>query len=94
MLPHETEFKGFFSVFPLSQNGKQVLLGRNHIEKKIDVRFIKHLGNQEAFALYLEAMGAVGRGENRRQNAVMLSYAMARYLASRFDLTCSRMPMR
>lgn len=87
LLLHETEFGGFFSVFPVNQHGKQILLGRNQIEKKIDVRFIQsRQGVRKASAVYLEAMGTVGRGENRRQNTAMLSYAMAKYFASRFDL--------
>lgn len=87
VLLHETEFKGFFSVFPLNQGGKQILLGRNQIEKKIGVRFIHSpQRTRKASALYLEAMGTGDRGESRRENAAMLSYAMARYLVSRFDL--------
>ena len=87
VLRHDTEFGGFFSVFPLNQRGKQILAGRSQIEKKIDVRFIQSpQGIRKASALYLEAMGTVGKGKSRRQNAAMLSYAMARYLALRFDL--------
>ncbi len=80
------KFIGFADMFVINAYGRNHLLARNGVAPFSVVHYVKPKYMRKSGFVYFEGIGAVGKGDEKKERVAALMYGRASAIEDRFDL--------